>query len=412
MKRWYYFGEFRESEEITPQIIDEIVAEAEMRKGAIAKLPLSRILNVLDRTGKILADPNHRIHKEIVGNMPGVIRFSPEMVKAGIELLSDILNYENLRRRMNVDLGDAEYIDYFKYNSEFRGSVKAVPRGVTAHVSAGNVFVGAVDTLVQGLISKNVNILKMSSVDPVFPNLFAEAVMEADAEGTVAGSFAVVPFHGGDKEIEDIIKKKCSTVVVYGGETAVRAYIEGRGIHTKLVEFGPKYSCMIMDGELLDAEAIETVAENAARDFTMWEQSACSSPHTIFIKGREKAEEFARILASKLEYYAEIIPPGDIELNEGIEITKQRELAKVWQALGDAKQYLPEDGSNKWTLIYEKEPKFRVSCHHRTGFICPVESFDEAIEILTPYGQYIQSIGVLANYGELIYISNNLTQAG
>jgi phenylacetate-coenzyme A ligase PaaK-like adenylate-forming protein len=412
VKKWYFYGQFRESEEITPQIIEEIIAEGEKKRESIRSLPIPRILNVLDRTGKILADENHPIHNEILSQMPGVINFSEEMVKAGLELLGDILSYDSLKRRIEADMGDAGYLDYFTYNPHFKGSMKAIPRGVTAHVSAGNVFVGAVDTLVQGIVSKNVNILKMSSVDPVFPNLFAEAILEADDEGTIAQSFAIVPFRGGDKNIENIVKQKCNTVVVYGGETAVRAYIDGKGIHTKLVEFGPKYSCMIMDGELLDAGNIETVAENAAKDFSMWEQSACSSPHTIFIKGREKAEEFSRIMAQKLEYYAEIIPPGNIELNEGIEITKQRELAKVWQALDNARMYLPENHSNDWTLIYEKEPKFRVSCHHRTGFICPVESFGEAIDILRPYGEYIQSIGTLAEYNDMIDISNKLTAAG
>jgi phenylacetate-CoA ligase len=219
--------------------------------------------------------------------MPGLIHFSHEMVEAGLDAICENLKYESIIKRLKIDLDDIGYIDDFTYNSEFNGFIKAVPQGLLSHISAGNVFVGAIDTLVQGIITKNINILKMSSFDPVFPLLFAQLLIECDPEAIVYPYFALVPFKGGDNQIESIIKLESDVVIVYGGKEAVEAYRNNRGLFTKDVEFGPKYSCMYIDQKELQNHDIDQIAYNAARDFTMWEQSHVRRPTPFLSKGKK-----------------------------------------------------------------------------------------------------------------------------
>lgn len=412
MKTWFCFGKIREDENITPEMIVKVIEDGRKIAREFKNVPLIKILRILEKTSDILNDPNHPIRIETLERMPEIIGFTRPMVETGLNTLCATMRVPALLARLDTDLEDSNFLDEFTYHKVFDGYIKAEPRGLIAHVSAGNVFIGAVDTLLQGIMTKNVNILKMSSIDTVFPILFAKALKEADPEGIVSNTFCLVPFKSGDEGIEKIIKAECNVIIVYGGKEAIEAYRKGLGVHTKVVEYGPKYSCAVIDGGIMKQKGINTVAASMAHDFTMWEQSACSSPHTVFVKGEKEANEFAKALACELETYSKIYPHGKIPVNEKVEITKSRELARVHQALGEAELIVPADESQEWTVIYEKNSEFRVSCHHRTAYVKPIADFDSAIKTLTPYGEYIQSIAVLASPADTFYISEKLCAIG
>lgn len=413
MMEWYFFGEIRQSDRITVNDITAVMETARARKSQIKDVPLAYIIDILDRTGRKIGDSKSPLYKDIVETMHKQLGWSREMVKEGLATISDILTYEHLEARMEADLGKIEYVDTFTYNSAFKGMVKAVPHGIISHVSAGNVFVGAVDTLVQGLITKNVNILKMSSADPVFPVIFAKVLKECDYMGILSRSFALVPFKGGDKEVESIVKMESDVLVVYGGKETVEAYREGTGFHTKIIEYGPKYSLSIMSAKCLNEGDMDMIAMEMARDFTMWEQSACSSPHAVFIDSEDTARKFVQSLRKGLEYYAKTIPHSSIPLNEAVEITRTREIARVDQAMGEAELIIPSTESQDWTIVFQKKCIFKVSPHHRTAYvIVSPDHKTTTLEALEEYGQFIQSISVLLPEDEKMIISDRVTAMG
>ena len=404
---WYRFGKFVD----TPLTVDDVrsvVAEARALRAAYRRVPMEEILEVLDVLGRRLADPNHPIRRRMMEQMPGIVHFHLSMVAEGMESLCSMLKRDNILVRMRTDLGGYEAMERFVWREPFMGSIKAEPRGVVCHVAAGNVFVGAIDSLVQGLVTKNINLLKMSGVDPVFPLLFTEALHEVDTDGRVSQAYALLPFRGGDKEVEEVLKQGCDTMVVYGGEDAVAAYRDGMPITNRIVEYGPKYSLMILDAALID----ETSAKTIARDFTLWEQSACSSPHVIYVVGSpEQARALAASLATELDALLAEFPEPDIRRDERVEITRTRELAKVAQALGEGELFTPAQGQG-YSVIYEQDPGFRVSCQHRTAYVKPVTEFSQVLDVLKPYGTYIQSVGVLAGLDRLHEWSDRLVESG
>lgn len=413
MKKWYFFGQIREDHSITKELMQEIMAEAKQHKEAVRELPLAYILNVLDAVGDFFADPCSEFYKMTEKLMPAQLGWSVEMIREGLATIADILDLNHLQQRLSADIDQIDYLDKFRYNPAFKGLVKAVPLGVVSHVSAGNVFVGAVDSLVSGILTKNVNILKMSSADPIFPLIFAQALQRADYKGILSKSFALVPFKGGDKEVEAILKETSDGLIVYGGDEAIKAYREGAGFHTRIIEYGPKYSLVILDSSAINDENRTEVAHAIARDFTMWEQSACSSPHAVFIDSFEEAERFALSLADGLNEWSYQIPHSRIPLNEAVEIVRTRELARVEKALGEAELLLPKDYSQDWTVILEKKCDFKVSCHHRTAYIIVSANHDEeTLNALASYGEYIQSVSILAPLGRFMLLSDKLTAMG
>ncbi|MEG1615950.1 MAG: aldehyde dehydrogenase family protein [Bacteroidales bacterium] len=413
MLKWYLFGEERRSDSITVNDINEVMTEARKHTQAVRNVPEVYILDVLDRVGRIFGDTTSARYADIVEKMNKQLGWSKEMVMEGLETISDILTFDNLKARLEADIDNLNYLDEFTYNAPFKGMIKAEPFGVVSHVSAGNVFVGAVDTLVQGLITKNVNILKMSSADPLFPLIFAEVLKEVDYKGILATSFALVPFKGGDKEVEAVVKQKSDVLVVYGGEETVKAYREGTGFHTKIIEYGPKYSLAMMSKACLNEENMDAIAHDMARDFTMWEQSACSSPHAVFIDDPEVAAKFAKALAKELAQWAKKIPHSKIPTNEAVEIQRTRELTRVDQALGEAQLIIPSIDSLDWTVVLQQKCEFKVSPHHRTAYVIVSPDHEKStLEALGSYGQFIQSVALLLPTDLKLRISDKLVEMG
>lgn len=411
--KWYLFGEVRDSERITVEDIKLVMSMAKERIGEIRRVPIAYILDVLSRAGEALEDFESDRVKSIIKIMHNQLGWSEAMVIEGLKVIIDVLKYDNLEARIKADIDDVAYLDEFTYNKAFKGMVKAEPSGVVSHVSAGNVFVSAVDTLVQGIITKNVNILKMSSADPVFPMIFAEILQEVDYKGILSRSFALVPFKGGDVKVESVVKLKSDVLVVYGGEDTVKAYRQGTGLHTKIIEYGPKYSLAILSKDSLNDENMEGIANQLARDFTMWEQSACSSPHAVFIDDEVLASKFIKVLAEQLNYWAKVIPHSAIPLNEAVEITRTRELARVDQALGEAELVIPAINNQDWTLVLQKKCVFKVSPHHRTGFvIISKDHTTDTLNAVKEYGKFIQSIAIVAPTALKLKLSDALVGLG
>lgn len=418
MTKWYRFGEMMETDGLTPEHVREVLAQGRELRDACRAVPILSVIETLDEVGKRLADPVHPIRRQALDELPGIVGFSRPMIEAGIDALVGMLKRENLLTRLRTDIGDVQYLDDFVYHPGFDGFIKAEPRGIMAHVAAGNVFVGAVDSLVQGIVTKNVNLLKMAGADPLFPLLFARAVLEVDHAGIISRTFALLPFRGGDAEVESLLKQHCDTIIVYGGEDTVRAYRDGLALHNRLVEYGPKYSCVMIDESELERRGETEIAQLVARDFTMWDQSACSSPHTVFVAGKTPessaaaARRFSDALAEGLAYWDTVFPAGAIPFQEKVEITRVRELARVGQAQGKAALLVPDRKVQDWTVVYEDDPTFRVSCHHRAAYVKPVATLEQALDIVGPYGQFIQTVAVVADAGSTFHLSDRLVKIG
>jgi len=229
----YLFGKLKEIDgSLNQEDIEEIFKKAKKIKKELKNLKTSDILSVFQKVSDAWLDKDYKYRKQAIKELPSRIGFSPQMIEEGIKTMCDLLSKNGMNTRMECDLGSKSYLDKWTYNKHFQGYIKAQPLGIISHISAGNVFVGGVDSLIQGLATKNVNIMKMSSVDPIFPVLFAKSLKEFDHTGILHKAMGLLTWKGGTKTIEKQIKKECDAVIVYGGADTIRAYREDLGLHT------------------------------------------------------------------------------------------------------------------------------------------------------------------------------------
>jgi phenylacetate-coenzyme A ligase PaaK-like adenylate-forming protein len=411
----YIFGEFVEKDEpLSREDLDFIFFQSRKALGKLHACPAGGIIDLLDAMGRAWSRPDYWARKRAVEIMPDLVGYSPRMVELALDAICETMKKENLERKVRMELGGRDFLDNWTFHPQHLAYLKAESLGTVLHVSAGNVFIGGIDSLVHGILTKNVNLLKISSADPVFPLLFARTVKEIEADGPVSRSFSVVSFKGGQTEIEDQLKKECDAVVVWGGEEAVKAWRQNLPMGTRLVEYGPKYSFSVFTREGFRTASLEEICHRAALDVVMWEQRACSSPQVFYVEvkeGEPSIETFIYGLQGAFSDLAREIPRGKIPMDEEIEILRARELARIAEVY-DEGSVLCSRGGTAWTVIYERSPAFKFSPLNRVVFVKPFKSWADILGSIVEMGPYLQTASILASPSELKTLSKALVRCG
>lgn len=388
------FGKKVPTNYLSKNNVSELILSANDHAHLVRRVDINCILDILESVADCWADPNYHLRKLAMKLLPGMIAFSPKMVDEGLNVVSMICRREGLEKRLSGELGSIKILDEWVKKTALGYDLKAVPRGVLLHLTAGNVFVGAVDSLVSGIITKNVNILKMSRIDPIFPALFIESIKENDPHGLIWPHQAALQWKGGDLSIERELLNAKLTVVFWGGMEALASVRSRIGMNARLVENGPRYSFAVIDGKTLNKGKNKELIEGLALDLSRWDQQACSSPHVVYVIDDKKsnAEQLMEELYDEMINLCEELPTGRLSFDEKVEIRKVRELAAMQQVKGLGRIMAPE--KFEFSLIYEKDSEFRVSCLNRTLFFKSVKNVDELLMQVKPIGPFLQTVGL------------------
>jgi len=386
--------------------------QARRNAAAAASIPTEYVLDALSGAGRLLR-AGSPLRREALAHLRESIPFSRPVIQQTLDILPSLLDRAELEKRMSLELFLPRALEGFIVREGYRGMVRAAPRGVVLHVGAGNVFLGIVDSLILGLLTKNVNVVKVSSSGSHFPVLFARAVAACDRKGLLAKAMAVLSWPGGRRELEEAALKGCDAAFIWGSDEAVASYKRLSPPKVHVVGFGAKVSLAVVVQSALRAEPPEALAAKAAFDASRWDQSACSSPHTVYLIGARRAqlERFAGALARAFAEIQKASPQGALSDDEKVEITKAREMAKVDAALGKAsvRSSFP---TPHWTVITEKDPAFKVSPLNRVIYVKSLPSAAALALALRPYRGFLQTAGVAGSMQERCAIASLLSPLG
>lgn len=405
IKNTYLFGKSLNKTDWTAAELARLGEQARAKTSGIKNCSREYILDTLSKVGRMFADKNSGYRKAALKHLAGNIPFSAPVTEKSLDILPEILDKQFLLKRMSMELFLPYAMEIPVERRGYDGLVRAVPRGVVLHVGAGNVFLGIIDSLVIGILTKNVNIIKMSSSGSYFTNIFLEALKEADEKGVIAGSIAVLNWKGGREDLEAAILSRVNAVFVWGGAEAVAAYRKKAPIHTRVEGFGPKTSMGIVFESALANEGFEGIARKAAVDAGLWDQAACSSLHTLYFicPDKKKAGRTAKaFLAEAKKAFADFqkeLPQGRLSPDEKVEITRARQLARADKAMGAA-ELESSFPKTDWTIIYEKDPAYRVSPLNRVLYVKCVSGLEEIKKSVAPFRDYLQTVGVAGNITE------------
>ncbi len=379
--------------------IEQVLTTARTRQEALAKLSVEPIIDALSCVGAAWATPGDPDRERLLAELPELIGFSREMVELELGGLTRVLQPDYLRDKIEQELGAVDALDWWHRRAGGTLFQKATPLGCVLHVASGNVSTTGVLSMVEGLLTRNVNILKVATRAPLMPQLFIQRLMQVDPTGVIASSLVILSWDGRRERWHEAFGQKADAIVVWGGDEVVATYRAACGPHTRLIVYGPRVSVGLLASEALGVARREETARGVALDVALWDQNACSSPQVIYCEEDgahpERVVGFVQALGHALDELARELPMGALSEAERAEITKEREMARVDQALGQALLHRP--ASQAWTIIQETDPAFRLSVLSRTIIVKRVPALEAVPALLAPWQRYLQTVGIAAN---------------
>jgi len=326
------------------------------------------------------------------------------MKEKGLAFLANWAKPAHLNRIATIGLRDnRQYMDGFlPLNNSRKQFLKANQKGLVCHWLAGNVQILGMFALIQAILTKNVNLLKISSKDGgVFASLLKtfEGIKYTTKGGyTILGNdlletIAVVYFSHEDKQMGELMSKSANVRIAWGGREAVETVANYPSMYdTEDIIFGPKISFSVISAEVLSSERkAKKLARKVAVDASVFDQTGCASPHNIYIEkgGEISPRDFCKLLAEGMEKAAVQIPKGETSVEQTSAIHSIRGLydfkGEVWT--GD---------DTTWTVLFSEDLNLNTPVYSRVIMVHPVDNIVETLELID---DNIQTIG-LASTGE------------
>ena len=169
---------------------------------------------------------------------------------------------------------------------------------------AGNGPPAAAISIIQGALTKGINLLKLPSNDLFTATAILRTMADVDPSHPTVRSFSAAYWRGGDTAVEGLIYRPqyFDKLVAWGGEATIRHALKYVGPGFELVQFDPKVSMSLIGREAFrDVETLEHVADLAAEDVNMMNQEGCAASRYQYVEGDVKdVDQYCEALVRQL----------------------------------------------------------------------------------------------------------------
>jgi len=344
--------------------LEALVAELKSRSPYLHELKIDELIGFFDAVGKSWAkDPGMK--KRFGSTLNHLIAF---------------MSAENLQPMADTALRKREALDGFVKLGGEGTFYHAQPRGLAVHWLAGNVPVLGIFSVLESALTKNVNLVKASSKS--YEDLLAllESFSKVDTDkikgSELARTICVILVDRNDRETNETLSMSADVRIAWGGHEAIDTIVSLRKrFSTEDVIFGPKYSYALIGRECLDD--YRKLAQRLAVDVSVFDQYACSSPHTLFVEsgGKVTALEFAKELAEQLSLVNRtLLPKGRTEPGKVMDMLNVK---SRYEMLGEV---FASDKS-EWMVVYSEEDGLAEACFSRVIFVRPIKDAGDVAKL-------------------------------
>lgn len=302
---------------------------------------------------------------------------------------------EVLRYKCEIELGR----DWDKLSPLISGTVRKIaPLGVLFHVAAGNVDGLPAYSVAEGLLSGNINILKLPSGDSgMSVKLLSDLIAE---EPSLAEYIYVFDVPSTEFETLKRLARLADGVVVWGGDMAQRAARDMCEVTTKIIPWGHKLSFAYATASATDEQLSEL-----ARHVCATEQVLCSSCQGIFYDtdSMEDLQQFAR-------RFFEIFKTENARFGKADMAMRGRNSVQLYNDRLENKYplILSDEGVS---VIVKEDSEPELSYTFRNVWIKALPH-DNIVRALKKQKGYLQTCGLLCSPTEKQEIAERLISAG
>lgn len=383
------------------KVLQGIVASLRDQQAWLRNQPIEALIGLIGEAAKKwIEDPKYQFLKD-----------------KGLLFLSTWCSAAHLREIAEFGLrGNIGYADDFlPFPHSEKHLLKANARGLACHWMAGNVQILGLFALVQCIMTKNVNLLKVSAKDGgVFSALlgaFEDLSYTTEAGYTIYGkdllqTVAVVYFSRNAVKLGELMSKSADIRIAWGGQEAVQTvagYPSMIGAET--VIFGPKLSFAVISKEMLpDEQAAKKLARRLSVDVSVFDQTGCASPHNLFIEkgGNVSPEQFCEILREAMRKTEIQIPKPTMSPEQ---VSAIHSIRGVYDFCGVT--YGSETMS--YSALLDDNNTLHKPVYSRVLFVHAVDSIEDSLQHIS---EDIQTIGIEAPRERALAYAEKATRLG
>ncbi|MEV6318863.1 acyl-CoA reductase [Streptomyces sp. NPDC051776] len=397
-------GRFIDDAEVAEHLAD---LPALTERALSEPLPTEVVLSACDRIAEELRTPGGAVHTRLAGCLTDG-GAGPEEAAALLAELAAAFRRPSLERKLRRDLGGLHPERFTRPDARETVYEAWAPVGLLVHIAPGNAAGVAPLSVVEGLLTGNLNVLKTSSSDTALAGHLLGELAAADETGALARRIVVLRFPSSRRAWLEPLCAAADAIAVWGGEDAVSGIAALAPPGCRLVEWGHKISFAYLTRE---AWTDQGVLSGLAADVCRLEQQACSSPQVVYLDTGDHDEvfAFADTFAGHLAQVSDKLPRPEPGPGERAEVTTTELVARLEQHLGLTRVVAAADGS--WRVLADTRPALTASPLHRSVWIKPLPRHGLAAT-LRPMRRYLQTAAVGGSRTDTAVLSRALVTAG
>jgi len=276
------------------------------------------------------------------------------------------------------------------------------PLGVLLHIAAGNADALPAFSVIEGLLTENVNIVKLPGGGDELSLRILEELIEA--EPRIAGKVFVFDVPSSDLAAMERLAGVADAIVVWGGDAAVRAVRSMAKPDTRIVEWGHKISFAYVSG----GAAAESDLRELAKHVCETNQLLCSSCQGIYVD----TDSFGQVVAFAERFYpileraAERDPLPDDPFRAA-----QATLSLYTEELEAANTNKRVFRGKSCGVVAYDDSELMPSHTFRSVWVRPLPG-ERILRTLKPYKSRLQTAALVCGAGETRELEEALVTAG
>lgn len=331
-----------------------------------------------------------------------------DMVETYKKQAVTLLSREHLWMKVRTELGNTdEYVtERLEGFSQIR--VKKVPLGVIFHIAAGNMDFLPAYSLAEGLLTGNINILKLPSADN---GLSLKLIMQFIEYQPLLKDYIYV-FDTASSDIQGMrqMANLCNAISVWGSDMAIEAVRGLAPTGVKLIEWGQKLGfCYVSHPE--KTATIASDLTGLAKHIAFTKQLLCSSCQVIYLD-TDNIDEVRSFAEQFLPYLQEAVGSN---ASQEIGIRARDTLVAYTQRL---KGYLGEQEVSSdvirgqgTSLIIKEDSKLELSPMMCNVLVKPLPKSRLTTELYESRN-YLQTAGLICPHSERAELTGLLVRGG
>ena len=381
-----------------------IIAEAcqtlkRNRERYLAHRSTHSLVTTLCDVGKSWLEPDYPFRKLALEQGPAATGFSPATLARGLDSFFKQLTPEHFHALLEQDLGHARRLDEMAAGEPERKSHRAAlatAPELLVHVAAGNLPNPTLSAIVLGVLVRSAQFVKCASGTSLVPRLLAHSLYEVEPK--LGACLEVAEWRGGNADLEKALFDEADGVTATGSDETLAAIRPRVPPKARFLGYAHRVSFAFVTGAVLTGSNARKVAGQAAADVTAWNQQGCLSPHVVYVAhgGGVSPEQFAELLAEELERREESEPRGELPVQAAAAIASRRSFYEVRAAHSPDTRHWCSRNSTAWTVVYEADPRFQLSCLNRFIYVKGAKDLTEALQNAESVRGQVSTVGLAA----------------